>query len=74
MRMSAAHLRSGPRREVNVDRKADALYLRFDNPVIVESELVFQGVMHDYDESNEVAGVEILNLTKHSAALKRCAL
>ena len=74
MRMSAAHPRSDPRREVNVDRKADALYPRFDNSVIVESELVFQGVMLDYNESNEVVGVEILYLANRSSALKLCAL
>ena len=52
--------------KLNVDKSADALYLRLDDSSIVESEEVAPGVVLDYDESNEVVGVEILNLSKRS--------
>lgn len=55
--------------KLNVDKSADALYLRLDDSSIVESEEVSPGVMLDYNESNEVVGVEILNLSKRSARL-----
>lgn len=50
----------------NVDKSADALYLRLDDSSIVESEEVSPGVVLDYNESNEVVGVEVLNLSKRS--------
>ena len=43
---------------LRVDRKADAPYLRLDDSAIVESEEVSPGVVLDYNESNEVVGVE----------------
>lgn len=52
--------------KLNVDKKADALYLRLDNSKIVESEEVSPGVMLDYNESNEVVGVEMHHLSKRS--------
>ena len=45
--------------KLNVDREADALYLRLDDSAIVESEEVSPGVVLDYNEANEVVGVEI---------------
>ena len=52
-----------------VDKEADALYLRLDESVIVESEEVSQGVILDYNESDEVVGVELLYLSKRSSDL-----
>ena len=52
---------------VNVDKKADALYLRLDDSPIIESEEVSPGVVLDYNESNEVVGVEMLHLSKRSS-------
>ena len=52
--------------KLHVDKKADALYLRLD-AVIVESEEVSPGVVLDYNESNEVVGVEMLYLSKRSS-------
>lgn len=60
--------------KLNVDRKADALYLRIDDSPIVESEEVSPGVVLDYNESNEVVGVEILQLSKRSSTLNLSAL
>ncbi len=45
--------------KLNVDKEADALYLRICDSPIVESEEVSPGVVLDYSESNEVVGVEI---------------
>ena len=59
---------------LTVDKEADALYLRLDDSPIVESEEVSPGVVLDYNESNEVVGVEMLNLTKRSSDLNLSAL
>ena len=60
--------------KLSVDKKADALYLRLDDSPIVESEEVSPGVVLDYNESNEVIGVEMLNLSKRSSSLNLSAL
>ncbi len=52
--------------KLHVDQEADALYLRLDDSRIVESEEVSPGVVLDYNESNEVVGVEMLGLSKRS--------
>ena len=54
---------------IHVDKEADALYLRVDESVIVESEEVAPGVVLDYNESDEVIGVELLYLSKRSSEL-----
>lgn len=53
---------------LNVDREADALYLRLDDSKIVESEEVSPGVVLDCNEANEVVGIEMLHLSKRSKA------
>lgn len=60
--------------KLNVDREADALYLRLDDSAIVESEEVSPGVVLDYNEANEVVGVEMLRLSKRSSDLNLSAL
>jgi uncharacterized protein YuzE len=52
--------------KLKVDEKADALYLRLDDPKIAEPEEVSPGVVLDFDEQNQVVGVEILNLSKRT--------
>ena len=59
---------------LHVDKEADALYLRLDDSKIVESEEVAPGVILDYNENNEVVGVEMLNLSKRTPNLKTTAL
>ena len=59
---------------LRVDRKADAPYLRLDDSAIVESEEVSPGVVLDYNESNEVVGVEMFHLSKRSTNLDLSAL
>ena len=55
--------------KLDVDTEADALYLRLDDSVIVQSEEVSPGVVLDYNEANEVVGVEMLRLSKRSPGL-----
>jgi uncharacterized protein YuzE len=57
-----------------VDKEADALYLRLDDSDIVDSREVSPGVVLDYNQSNEVVGVEMLRLSKRSARLNLSAL
>ena len=60
--------------KLNVDREADALYLRLDDSEIVGSEEVSPGVVLDYNAANEVIGVELLHLSKRSSDLNLSAL
>ena len=59
---------------LQVDKEADALYLRLDDSRIVDSEEVSPGVVLDYNESNEVVGVEMLHLLRRSTRLNLSAL
>ena len=49
--------------KVKVDRDSDALYFRFDESRVVESEEVRPGVILDYDENDRVVGVEFLGIS-----------
>ena len=57
--------------KLNVDKQADALYLRLDDSPIIDSKEVSPGVILDY---NEVVGVEMLHLSKRSSSLNLSAL
>jgi len=57
-----------------VDKEADALYLRLDDSKIIESEEVAPGVVLDYNQQNEVVGIEMLYLSKRTSTLKTSAL
>ena len=58
---------------VHFDKEADAIYFRLDDSKIVESEEVKPGIVLDYNEQNQVVGVEILNAGKRvpEASLKQ---
>ena len=45
--------------KLNVDKEADALYLHLDASPIIESEEVSPDAVLDYNDSNEVVGVEL---------------
>jgi len=60
--------------KLKVDREADALYLRLDDSRIVESEEVSPGVVLDFNEQNQVVGVEMLNLSKRTPQVNPQAL
>jgi uncharacterized protein YuzE len=48
---------------LKIDKENDALYLRLDETVIVESEEVQPGVILDFDKNGRVVGIEILALS-----------
>ena len=48
--------------EMRYDEKSDALYLRLDNSQIIESEEGQPGIVLDYNDNNQVVGVEILRV------------
>jgi uncharacterized protein YuzE len=54
---------------LHVDKEADALYLRLDDSKIIESEEVSPGVVLDFNEHNQVVGIEMLNLSKRTPKL-----
>ena len=54
---------------LHVDKEADALYLRLDDSKIIESEEVSPGVVLDYNDANQVVGIEVLNLSKRTPNL-----
>jgi len=54
---------------LKVDPEADALYLRLDDSKIIESEEVSPGVVLDFNEHEQVVGIEVLNLSKRTPTL-----
>jgi uncharacterized protein YuzE len=54
---------------LHVDKEADALYLRLDDSKIIESEEVSPGVVLDFNERNQVVGIEMPNLSQRSPKL-----
>lgn len=50
--------------KVHFDQKSDAIYFRLDDSKIVESEEVKPGIILDFDEHDQVVGVEILDAGK----------
>jgi uncharacterized protein YuzE len=55
--------------KLKVDEKTDALYLKLDDSKIIESEEVSPGVVLDYNDKNQVVGVEILHLSSRTPRL-----
>jgi uncharacterized protein YuzE len=55
--------------KLKVDPETDALYLRLDDSRIIESEEVVPGVVLDYNEQDQVVGVEILGISKRAPSL-----
>ncbi len=54
--------------KVHFDEEADAIYLRLDDSVIAESEEVQPGIVLDYNEDDQVVGVEILRVRERVPA------
>ena len=59
---------------LQVDKQADALYLRLDDSAVVESVEVVPGVVLDFNEAEEVIGIEMLRLSARSPELNLSAL
>jgi uncharacterized protein YuzE len=49
---------------MKVDKEADALYIRFDEAKIVESEEVSDGIILDFDAAGRVVGLEMLGVRR----------
>jgi uncharacterized protein YuzE len=52
--------------KLSIDKDADALYLRLDESTIVDSEEVAPGIVLDYNETEQVVGIEMLNLSRRA--------
>jgi uncharacterized protein YuzE len=50
------------------DAEADALYVRFSETPVVESEEVSNGVVLDFDAEGRIVAIELLDASKHLAA------
>lgn len=50
--------------KLHVSKEDDALYLRLDDSRIIESEEVAPGVILDFNDRNQVVGIEMLHLSK----------
>ena len=50
------------------DPASDALYVRFAEAAVVESEEVSDGVVLDYDAEGRIVAIELLDASKHVAA------
>ncbi len=55
--------------KLHAGKEADALCLRLDDSRIIESEEVAAGAVLDFNECNEVAGIEMMNLSKRLSAV-----
>jgi uncharacterized protein YuzE len=55
--------------KLHLDQATDALYLRIAEAPAVESEETAPGVVLDFDAEGNVAGIEVLNLSKRGAPL-----
>lgn len=49
---------------VHFDEKADALYFRLDDSKIIDSREVQPGIVLDFNDQNQVVGIEILRVKK----------
>lgn len=54
--------------KIKVDKENDALYFRLDEHRIVESEEVRPGIILDFDENDQVVGVEFLGISARATA------
>jgi len=45
---------------IKYDKVADALYIRLKDGKIVESDEVAPGIIADFNEDNEIVGIEVL--------------
>jgi uncharacterized protein YuzE len=50
------------------DAEADALYVRFSETPVVESEEVSDGVVLDFDADGRIVAIELIDASKHLAA------
>ena len=56
--------------KITYDREVDALYIRL-RKTSVETEQVGEGIALDYDEEDQITGIEILNAGKRLDELRK---
>lgn len=47
---------------LHLDEKVDALYIRFDDSAIVDSEEITPGIVLDFNAQHDVVGIEVLRV------------
>jgi uncharacterized protein YuzE len=52
---------------IKYDKESNAAYIRLETAKIVDSEEIQPNVIFDYDESDRIVGVELLNLSENDA-------
>jgi uncharacterized protein YuzE len=52
--------------KLKTDKENDAIYLRLDDSKIIESEEVQKGLILDFNETGDIVGVEILNVSQRT--------
>ncbi len=59
--------------KVHFDEQADAVYFRLDDSEIAGSEEIHSGIVLDFNENDQVVGVEILRVKERvpAASLKQ---
>lgn len=50
--------------KITYDKEADALYIKFSDNKITESEEKEDSIVLDYDNENNIVGIEILSFVK----------
>jgi uncharacterized protein YuzE len=61
-------LREQAAMKTTYDAEADALYVRFSDSPVIESEEVSNGVVLDFDADGRIVAIELPDATKHVAA------
>ena len=59
---------------IEMDKNSDALYFRLHENKIVDSEEVQPGVILDFDENDQVVGVEFLAVSKRATTQELSSL
>jgi uncharacterized protein YuzE len=54
--------------KTHYDAQVDALYMRFADAPVVESEEVRPGIVFDFDAEGRIVAVEILDASEHLAS------
>jgi uncharacterized protein YuzE len=49
--------------KLNYAQDVDAAYFQIEDKTVLESEEIADGIIIDYDENNEIIGVELLGVT-----------
>ncbi len=48
--------------KIKYDDKVDAAYLKLADSQVIDSEEISPGIIYDFDENNQVVGIEILKV------------